>query len=179
MTTPADIRRHIHRVINSANILEARLPHGIQNTTLRTADGYPTKASGSAVDGSHSTSELTPTESAAEANLGDIYGYTDGERDNITGDDTRTEGYKPGPTTRLADLADELRAALASLDRAHIELTNIGVPPLFTDKYRCRGINGTGCTDWADSTRIDNLCIDCGRASESNKRRVRRHKAAS
>lgn len=165
MTTPADIHRLLHRITNSANIAEARLEHATESLTLRAADGYPTKASGTPTNGSASTSELTPTEAAAHTNLGDLYGYND-------------TTYNPGPITSLADLADELRASLTSLDRAQTELTKAGVPPLATDRYRCTGINGGGCSDWQDINRADHLCIDCGRSVDSNRRRLRRHKAS-
>lgn len=168
MTTPADITRALHRITNSTNIAEARLQPAITNLQLQTADGYPTTTSGRPTT-TRTTNELTPTEQAANTNLGHLYGY-----DN---------NYRPGPTTHLDDALEELRAALKSLDRFHQTLTNCGIPPAITDRYRCRGINGQGCTDWADydpttglPRRPDQLCIDCGRAADSNRRRLRRHR---
>jgi hypothetical protein len=163
MTTPADIRWLLARVQNSANVIEARLPHAGLNTSRNQADGYPTTASGNANQGGRSKAELTPTEAAANTNLGDLYGY---------------DTYKPGPTTRFLDLADELRAALTCLDRAHNQLTAIGVPPLITQQFRCRGVNAEGCTGWIDTNRSDRLCIDCGRSVDTKARRLRRHKTA-
>lgn len=163
MTAPADLARLAHRIINSADIIEARLPTATTALQRNAATGYPTVASGNA-RGGRGEAELTPTEAAAHTNTGDIYGY-----------DTT---YRPGPTTRLSDIADELHAALKSLDRAHRALTDCGIAPLDTRHLHCHGINGRGCPDWRDTSRTDGLCIDCGRAVDSNRRRLRRHAAS-
>lgn len=178
MTLPDDLRRHIARITNSAQILEIRLPHAITNTARRTADGYPTTTSGTA-SSTGGTAELTPTENAAHTNLDDLYGYNDGTRDNPTGDDTRQAGYHPGPHTQLADTLDHLKAALTCLDHAHTALTACGIPADITRTTTCRGINNTGCTRIADLSRTDGYCIDCRRHIDSNARRQRRHRAAS
>lgn len=164
MTTPADLHRLLHRIANSVNVAEARLHHATEAIRRQQADSYPTRASGNATGTNGGTSELTAVEQAADTNLGDLYGY----------DDT----YRPGPLTRLADIADELHAALHSLDRAHNSITDCGIPPLITHQYRCHGINAQGCIDWADTNRTDHLCIDCGRQIDSNRRRLRRHQAS-
>jgi hypothetical protein len=189
MTTPADIRWLLARVQNSANVIEARLPHAETNTIRNQADGYPATASGNANQGGRSKAELTPTEAAAHTNLGDLQVWTscngDPMRDipctvatHIDGDGRHNVQYKPGPATQLADLADHLDAALKSLDRCHDQLTRIGVPPLVTQSYRCRGVNGQGCDGWIDTNRQDHLCIDCGRSVDTNARRLRRHRAS-
>lgn len=165
MTSEADLRRLTARIATAADIFEARLPHATASLNLAAADGYPARASGTAAP--TGGAELTPTEGAAHTNLGDLFGYDD------------AHGYRPGPAIRLDDIADELRAALTSLDRAHSQLTDCGVPPFLTRGYQCHGINGTGCTDWADKNRADHLCIDCGRAADSNSRRLRRRREAS
>lgn len=175
MTTPADIRRLLHRIANSVNIAEARLEHATTALTLATADGHRNTASGRD-SGPRGTSELQPTEAAAHTNLGDLHNtHYDETRDQYT----TADNYRPGPTIRLADIADELKAALTSLDRAHTAITNCGIPPLLNEQYRCRGINGQGCDEWIDPNRSDHLGINCGRAVDSNRRRLRRHKAAS
>jgi hypothetical protein len=173
MTTPADIRRLIHRAINSLTVAEHRLQHAETNTQLLTAIGHPTTASGNTNHGPRGTNELTLTEAAAHTNLGDIYGYTDGTRDANPDIDTHTTGYHPGPTTRYNDIADPIRAALKALDHMHTALTDAGVPPFITEQHRCRGINATGCTDWADRNRTDHLCIDCGRRADQATRAQR------
>jgi hypothetical protein len=167
MTTPSDIRRLIRRVLTSANVADARLDSAVTSLTLRMADSLPNTASG-ADTGPRGNAELTPVEAAADRNLGDLYGYNGGT-------------YKPGPLTQLDDLADELRAALKSMDRAHDALSTAGVPPFITEQYRCRGINSVGCPtmEYKDEQRSDHLCIECGRVTDSNARRLRRHRAAS
>jgi hypothetical protein len=166
VTTARDILHLTRRIQTSCDTIETRLPHATHNITLHTADGYPTTASGRVTDGSRGSSELTPTEAAAHTNLGDLTGY-----------DTT---YRPGHQTRLEDIAIELQAALHSLDRAHQELTRIGVPPTPTQGLRCPGINATGCTNW--KAKDHDLCIDCGRITDDARRarraqteRLRRH----
>lgn len=161
MTSPQDIRRYIARVHTNATVLEGRLANAVENINRKMADSLPTTASGSASGPQAKGSVSDPTPAAAHANLGDLYGYTN--------------TYRPGPLTQLDDLADNLRAALMALDMAQSELTRIGVAPFTTEQYRCRGINGTGCHDWADRQRTDHLCIDCGRRTDSDARRRRRH----
>lgn len=163
MTNRADLNRLTARIANSAAIFEYRLPYAADNLALHAATSHPTTATGNAnTPTGTGTAELTATEAAAHNNLGDLYGYPD-------------TNYQPGPAIRLDDIADELRAALKSMDRAHRALTDCGVPPIITGKYQCRGINGHGCEDWADPNRSDHLCISCGRAVDSNRRRLRRH----
>lgn len=180
MTSPADLRRLIRRINTSIHVAQGRLDGVITNLARHAADGHPTRASGNANHGGRTTAELTATEAAADTNLGDLYGYGDGTRDNTTDDDTHRSGYHPGPSIQLDDIATELRAALLSLDRAHDALTAAGVPPIVTEQYRCHGINSIGCPthDWADPQRSDRLCINCARTLDSNARRLRKHRAS-
>lgn len=162
MTSPTDIRRLLARIRNSTDIAETRLEHATQALALQ---HHPILQAQDLTRGGTRTGGVSnPTANAALTNLGDTDTYSN----------TR---YRPGPATLLSDIATELAAALLNLNQAHDLISKCGIPPIHTRQYQCTGINQTGCTDWADTNRTDHLCIDCGRAVDSNKRRLRRHRA--
>lgn len=163
MTTPKTVTKRAHALQLNAQLLALRCA-GIP-AVVELADGYPSTASG-ADTGPHGTSELTPTERAAHARLGDI-AASSGQR------------YRPGMVTRLADLDELIHGANDLLMRAMaiVDAMGTGYAVDYTH-LRCIGTGdeeGAACHQWQDPRRKDGRCTDCGRGVDSNDRRLRRY----
>ena len=122
-----------------AHILQLDAQHlaiTLQTVTIPTPpDGYPTTT-----QPAQGNPELTPTENAAHQRLGDL---------QAAGNQT----YRPGPITKLADLAELIAGANDLIRRAHaIAATLTTHTTVNYDHLRCTTPH---CNQWADPRRRD------------------------
>lgn len=163
MTNPRHVTTDIARAAVLLEIVRTRAPSAIRAITLNLSDldGYPTTASG-ADRGPGGGTVSSSTERAALARLHDR-----------------------GPTSDLDELHDCIRTARHALDLALGVIDRVMPAALTTvdlRRLRCIGTGdaaGSTCEQWADPTRRDGRCVDCGRRSDSDARRARRHAAGS